>query len=962
MTCGVEDPVGPSLLAITSTDLIEGRQWPSTAVTFGFPETGYVWVDSSTSPLYPEPLSSDWSPCPDNVRAGVRQAIATIASETGLILTEVAGASAQIQLAMSNVMTGGVAQGTAFYPPNGSVFFRPNSASTDVWELGARGGQLAMHELCHALGLKHPPAGTTYAETIMIPDWAGVTAYPAAPRTMDVAALVEAYDIDTRYRFNVRRSGDLAIPCSVPWALEGTGASPITGGSFAGGVLPAGLAAFAANEALRQPLLRFTATARPPVAQTGQLVLRNPDDCKIDPSGETRPLTIPAGTVSQDPWQFIPANMAVQPAPGQASRVTFSAGAVAIAGAANADDLNVAIWFEELPPQNYELTWEYEKNEDSPAADAGGRFAQVWGALIGTDKPADVTTWTEAQWGNAGDLDYGDHSQSWRISYDTESTNPDNSNEARLVEFDTGESNRPVATPGPNFWMEGTGTKYRMVLRRDGEHVTLSKTPGGEAIQWSDPALSLRGRIGWRFGRGRGAILRDPLMRDLGLGPETPAGTYPYGPWRVWQRATGTGPGIYRVSTGAELRTRIANAQSGDQILLPAGGSISLGGDLQIDRRVSGNDAFYIATDTDSDDEASFCRLTGGAIIIDGARRLVMNGIRQAGQTLKLQVAELCQFERFHVTDMVNSRACNEDEGSYSGDTWIDVQDRVVQNCMIGFVHYDRNSMAFFDQIADNWPYRVLFTHIFTDSCTGVGKLLQPGRDPYDSLHDGQCIYQYGLDTSSRFDCSDMLELKTNGWIFQHNTIYDPCQIKVRHGRIASAPGVQGPAKGNLFLGNLWINNGPDLTVRGAYHEYRNNWCIKSGSPSLDTPLGNGLIRLYVGVSNGKTFPETEGEEKGNNRLVSAYGIRAGGNRGFTVRPVRPSTGSPTIEPADCIATNTGQGRNSGVTTSSSDWGSGNSFTAQLPDADIDRIPVMMTTSKVGPRGWRTQFAQVYRP
>jgi hypothetical protein len=253
-------------------------------------------------------------------------------------------------------------------------------------------------------------------------------------------------------------------------------------------------------------------------------------------------------------------------------------------------------------------------------------------------------------------------------------------------------------------------------------------------------------------------------------------------------------------------------------------------------------------------------------------------------------------------------------------------------------------------------------THNFTDSCTGNGKLLQPGRNPEQGIHDGQCIYQYGLDTSKRLDCSDIIELKTNGWIFQHNTIYDPIQVKVRHGRITSSPGVAGPAKGNLFLGNLWINGGPPLTVRGAYHSYINNWCIKSGSPSLDSPLGNGKIQLWVGVSNGKTFPETESEEGGNNRLVSAYGIRAGGNRGFNVAPIYHSRGDPTFKPADCIATNTGQGRNSSVTTGSSYWGSGNNFTTQLPDADIDKIPAMMTPAKVGGRGWRSQFAQVYRP
>jgi hypothetical protein len=281
---------------------------------------------------------------------------------------------------------------------------------------------------------------------------------------------------------------------------------------------------------------------------------------------------------------------------------------------------------------------------------------------------------------------------------------------------------------------------------------------------------------------------------------------------------------------------------------------------------------------------------------------------------------------------------------------------------MVGFVHYDRNSAAFFDQYQGNWPYRLLMTHIYTDSCTGNGKILQPGRNSEHSIYDGQCVYQYGLDTSDRLSCSDLIELKTNGWIFQHNTIYDPIQVKVRHGRITSAPGQAGPAKGNLFLGNLWINGGTDLTVRGAYHRYINNWCIKSGSPSLDSPLGNGHISPTWGRSDGKFHPPTTAPSavKVCQNRMSGYAIRAGGNRGFTVRVNTSTDCDAFIKPADCIATKTGQGRNSSV--ESTGWGSGLDTTTQLPDADIDKIPVMMTSSKVGPRGWRSQFASVYKP
>lgn len=63
-------------------------------------------------------------------------------------------------------------------------------------------------------------------------------------------------------------------------------------------------------------------------------------------------------------------------------------------------------------------------------------------------------------------------------------------------------------------------TKYRITVRREGERVTISKTPGGESIQWTHPDVDIRGRIGFIFARGRGGILRHvdgvPFMRDLG--------------------------------------------------------------------------------------------------------------------------------------------------------------------------------------------------------------------------------------------------------------------------------------------------------------------------------------------------------------------------------------------------------------------------------------------------------------
>lgn len=94
------------------------------------------------------------------------------------------------------------------------------------------------------------------------------------------------------YTFAVRRSGNLDVACSVPWQLEGTGSLPIPGSAFPGGVLPSGVADFAAGEVLAEPSFELLEGTRPALDQTGRLLLRDPVGCKIDPSADRHALTL----------------------------------------------------------------------------------------------------------------------------------------------------------------------------------------------------------------------------------------------------------------------------------------------------------------------------------------------------------------------------------------------------------------------------------------------------------------------------------------------------------------------------------------------------------------------------------------------------------------------------------------------------------------------------------------------
>jgi len=123
------------------------------------------------------------------------------------------------------------------------------------------------------------------------------------------------------YTFKVHRTGNLAVPCSVPWQLEGAGANPIPGSAFLGGVLPSGIANFAADAVLAQPSFELLAGTRPALSQTGRLILRAPVGCKIDPAADRHALTLKGQDVPVSDDLYEPIRLADLP-PSRRTDVT----------------------------------------------------------------------------------------------------------------------------------------------------------------------------------------------------------------------------------------------------------------------------------------------------------------------------------------------------------------------------------------------------------------------------------------------------------------------------------------------------------------------------------------------------------------------------------------------------------------------------------------------------------------
>lgn len=189
----------PSLGGLLAQASLPGR-WPTAAVTYGFPDAGFGWVND-THPFgfgsYGA-LSSSWSAAPAAMRAGFRAAAAAWASATGIPLTEKPASSAQVLVAVSSLLPGASSlDGIGNPPPNGSLFVSPALAASS-WAAGGYAFQLALSTLGQAaFGLHAPPSGSVanhYSLSIMASGAASAPRWWPTPRQADIDAALIDYD------------------------------------------------------------------------------------------------------------------------------------------------------------------------------------------------------------------------------------------------------------------------------------------------------------------------------------------------------------------------------------------------------------------------------------------------------------------------------------------------------------------------------------------------------------------------------------------------------------------------------------------------------------------------------------------------------------------------------------------------------------------------------------------------
>jgi Ca2+-binding RTX toxin-like protein len=191
------------------------QQWSGPVLTFSFATSTSTWNSDYTA-ANALPYQPGYAPVPDSFLANLRQAFATWSSYLGITFTEVkddAAGHGDIRLAFSeDPLRPNASLGT--YPGDGSggdVWLNSRSLKESDYAPGSGYYQALMHEIGHALGLKHPfevspgNAITMDAEhatriyTIMAYQWdkAGVNAWPTmfmtTPMPYDILAAQTLY-------------------------------------------------------------------------------------------------------------------------------------------------------------------------------------------------------------------------------------------------------------------------------------------------------------------------------------------------------------------------------------------------------------------------------------------------------------------------------------------------------------------------------------------------------------------------------------------------------------------------------------------------------------------------------------------------------------------------------------------------------------------------------------------------
>ena len=210
--------------------LIGGTQWSSHQLTFSFPGATAYWSTSSSTGYGPsggdtEPWSTNYQPLAASDQVATRSALQAWASVANLTFTEVADNQTTVgdlRFAYTTTADTADAQAWAYFPGQsvraGDVWFNADGSSfVEQWVAGSYSYLTALHEIGHALGLKHSFESSGDI-TAVLPTELEARSYtvmsysavpgnqnsyfsyePTTPMVLDIAAIQHLYGANTTF-------------------------------------------------------------------------------------------------------------------------------------------------------------------------------------------------------------------------------------------------------------------------------------------------------------------------------------------------------------------------------------------------------------------------------------------------------------------------------------------------------------------------------------------------------------------------------------------------------------------------------------------------------------------------------------------------------------------------------------------------------------------------------------------
>lgn len=221
------DSIAVSLSGSTNIDaLLWGTRWANSIITYSFPGFGSDWSTSSITGYGPsdgfrEPWSIWFAPLSVSNQNAFVDALQQWANVSNLQFSPVEDTSANvgdIRAAYSYVSILDLAQAWAYFPSDtsygGDLWINAlGSSATEEWTPGSYENFAILHELGHALGLKHPFIGWSVlpasldSQSFTIMSYAAqpgdftthFSFYPTTPMVLDIAAIQYLYGANDSY-------------------------------------------------------------------------------------------------------------------------------------------------------------------------------------------------------------------------------------------------------------------------------------------------------------------------------------------------------------------------------------------------------------------------------------------------------------------------------------------------------------------------------------------------------------------------------------------------------------------------------------------------------------------------------------------------------------------------------------------------------------------------------------------